>query len=120
MEERLQHVLDVHALPCGAVVTGGGAAVARVGDFDALGGTELVSALLGPDGSPAATVADLSDQSPPDLWEQDDAFAFAVRAGPDVAVFVFGRGRGGWADRMRLSQAVRVSIREAFDDGGVP
>ena len=117
MEEELRRVLQVHSLPCGAVITAGGAAVARVGDFEALGSAGLVSALLGPEGSPAATLARLDDQALPELWEDDGAFAVVDKLAPEVAVVVFGRGRGGWVERMRLAQAVGRAIREAFGEG---
>ena len=117
MEEELRRVLDVHSLPCGAVIATPDAVVTRVGDYEAFGSAGLVSALLGPDGSPAATLAGLADQELPQVWEQDNAFALVDQPAPDLAVVVFGRGRGGWVDRMRLAQEVGRTFREAFSEG---
>ena len=118
MEEELKRVLDVHSLPRGAVIAAPDAVVTRVGDYEAFGSAGLVSALLGPDGSPAATLAGLADQVVPQLWEQDDEFAVVDQPAPDRAVVVFGRGRGGSAvELLRLSQEVGRTIREAFGEG---
>jgi hypothetical protein len=96
MVEELSRVLEVHSLPCGGVITAGGTAVARVGDFEALGSAGIVSHLLGPEGSPAAILARLDDLALPVLWEDDEAFAIVDKPTPEVAVVVFGRGRGEW------------------------
>jgi hypothetical protein len=118
MEEELRRVLDAHSLPCGAVIAAPDAVVARVGDYEAFGSAGLVSTLLGPDGSPAATLAGLADQLLPQLWQQDDAFAVVDQPAPDRAVVVFGRDRGGSVvELLRLSQEVGRTIREAFSEG---
>lgn len=115
MQERiLTRVLNAHSLSCGAVIAAPGVVVARVGDYEAFGCAGLVSALLGPDGSAAATLGGLADQDLPQLWEQDDAFAFVDQPAPDLAVVVFGQGQGGWVERVRLSQEVGQTIHEAF------
>ena len=114
MDEQLRRVLEAHTLPCGAVIATPGVVVARAGDFEAFGSPGLVSAVLGPDGSPTATLGGLGGQELPQLWEQGDAFAFVDQPAPDLAVVVFGRDRGGWVERVRLSQDVGRTIRETF------
>ena len=117
MEVGLRRVLVAHSLPCGAVIAASGEVVARVGDYETFGSTGLVSTLLGPDGLPAATLADLAEQAAPELWEQDDEFAVVDQPAPDRAVVVFGRGRGGSAvELLRLSQEVGRTIRKAFGE----
>ena len=54
-EEQLQRVLDANCLPCGAVIAPTGEVIARAGDFDGFAGAGLVSDMLGPKGSAAAT-----------------------------------------------------------------
>ena len=118
MEEELKRVLDVHSLPRGAVIAAPDAVVTCVGDYEAFGSAGLVSAVLGPDGSPAATLAGLADQLVPQLWQQDDEFAVVDQPAPDRAVVVFGRGQGGSAlELLRLAQEVGRTIRESFGGG---
>jgi hypothetical protein len=118
MEEQLKRVLAAHSLPCAAVIAAPGLVAARIGDFAAVGSPGLVSSLLGPDGSPAATLGGLAGQELPQLWEEGDAFAFIDQPAPDLAVVVFGRGQGGgsWAELVRLSLAVGLTIREEFGE----
>ena len=79
MEEGLRRVLVAHSLPCGAVIAAPDAVVARVGDYEAFGSAGLVSALLGPDGSAAATLAGLAEQNAPELWEQSRNGTFTTQ-----------------------------------------
>jgi hypothetical protein len=117
VEEELRRVLIAHSLPCGAVITAPDAVVTRVGDYEAFGSAGLVSAVLGPAGSPAATLAGLADQDVPQLWEQDDEFAVVDQPVPDRVVVVFGRGQGrSGVELLRLSQEVGRTIRKAFGE----
>ena len=117
MEAGLQRVLVAHSLPCGAVIAASGVVVARVGDYETFGSAGLVSTLLGPDGLPAATLADLAEQAAPELWEQDNEFAVVDQPAPDRAVVVFGRGCGGsTVERLRLAQEVGRTIRDVFGE----
>jgi hypothetical protein len=118
VEEGLRRVLVAHSLPCGAVIAAPDAVVSRVGDYEAFGSAGLVSALLGPDGSPAETLAGLAEQTAPELWEQDDEFAVVDQPAPDRAVVVFGRGQGrSTVELLGLAQEVGRTIREAFGEG---
>jgi hypothetical protein len=118
MEEELRRVLSAHSLPCGAVIAAPGAVVTRAGDYAGFANDGLVPALLGPDGSPAETLARVADQLEPQLVEWQDEFAIVDRLDPDGAVVVFGRGRGGSTmELLRLSQEVGRTIREAFGLG---
>jgi hypothetical protein len=115
MEQRLQHLLDVHTLPCGAIIDASGAVVSRVGDFTALDSAGLVSAMLGPYGSPEATyhLVQNPDQIKPVIWSQGSEFAFLDRSGEFVVV-VFGRDRRDAKAQYELSRLVGESIATEF------
>jgi hypothetical protein len=120
MEERLQRVLDAHRLPCGAIIGASGQVVARAGDFTAFASAGLVSAMLGPYGSPEATyhLVQNPEQIKPVIWGQGSEFAFLDRAA-ELVVVVFGRDRGDVKAQYELSRLVGRSITAEFDGPGL-
>jgi len=115
LEERLQRILDAHSLPCGAVFAANGEVRARAGDFDRFASAGLVSALLGPYGSPKATFhhVQCKEQIKPIIWGQGDEFAFLDSAG-GLVIVVFGRNSGGVIARAKLSRLVGKTIAAEF------
>ena len=115
MEERLRRVLDAHCLPCGAVIAPTGNVVAMVGDFDGFASAGLVSAMLGPYGSAAATYLTVQnpDQVKPMIWGQGSDFAF-LDCAAELVVVVFGRDRGDIHAQYALSRQVGQSIVAEF------
>jgi hypothetical protein len=120
VRELLQQVLDAHGLSCGAVITANGEVAVRAGDFKAFASAGLVSALLGPSGSPAGTFAGLAGQPLPQMWGQGEEFAVADRPSADLAVVVFGRDRLPILEQVARSTAIGASIRAAFGRGPEP
>ena len=120
MEERLKRVLDAHRLPCGFIINSSGEVVARVGDLAAFGSAGLVSAMLGPYGSPEATyrLVQNPDQIKPMMWAQGSEFAFLDRAG-ELMVVVFGCDRGDVKAHYEFSRLVGQSIASEFTGEGL-
>jgi hypothetical protein len=114
MHERLNHVLDLHSLLCGAVISESGVIAARVDDFAAFGSGGLVSALLGPYGDAKTTFDSLVAQVLPRIWAQGTEFAFVDKPSAGIAVVVFGRSNEDALTQYELSKAVGRSIAEAF------
>jgi hypothetical protein len=115
MEERLQRVLDAHRLPYGAIIDRSGQVVARAGDFAAFASAGLVSAMLGPYGSPEATywLVQNLDRIKPVRWGQGSEFAFLYRAG-ELVIAVFGRDLGDVKAQYEVSRLVGQSIAAEF------
>jgi len=117
MEERLRRVLEAHGLVCGALIHASGEVSDRVGDFDALAYGGVVSALLGPLGSPKTTFDWLEGQALPRMSIQGEDFAIMDRPRPHLAVVVFGRSGAPVLERMRLSREVAKTIAAEFAPG---
>lgn len=111
MHDSLRRILEIHDLACGAILDRNGEIVASVGDFSAFDFPGLVSALLGPYGSPKATFDRL--QKPevlkPAMTGQGAGFSIQDCIGEFVVV-LFGSERGDSAALYHFSQLVRQTI----------
>jgi hypothetical protein len=112
LETMLRTVLGRHGLLCGAVLDASGDILLRMGDFGALENTGLPSALLGPYGSPKATVDSLEGQLLPQISSQGDDFAIIDKPRADTVVVFFGRGRRGPIDQFKLARDVATTVAE--------
>jgi hypothetical protein len=116
LEQLLQRVLEAHGLLCGALIRVSGEIVTRLGDFEGLKYTGLVSSLL--EKSPKDTFDFLDGQILPKTFMQGEDFAVMDRPRPDLAVVVFGSGLHDTGEKLRLARDVSRTIRLEFGVGG--
>lgn len=115
IEALLQRVLNAHNLACGAMISSTGTIVSRVGDVTEFDDSGLVSALLGPHGSPQTTYNSVQGDNVllPRIWAQGEEVAFVDRVGEWVLV-VFGRRIGDAASQYALSRLLHRTIQLEF------
>jgi hypothetical protein len=89
----MQRLLSAHKqFVCAAAIDAGGNIVVRIGDFEGFASKGLISALLGPSGSPKATFDSLAGQRwRPRCFRQGEEIAFYDYAGENFVVVIIGR-----------------------------